>query len=204
VLPGPPVSAPRHAAPLARASAHTPAAAIGPRYRRSRPSVARAPPPYPVTRQRRRPRPSVGGRCRPPKLSPTAPGAPSLFPVFPSMRRRTPDPLSLFPLCRASELPQKAPAAVLLPFHPTPSHPCSSTLPPPSSFPELASRPQTPGPSLLSPISYETSPPSAFTGETLATLLLAFLGPHLTFLPLSPWCRTRVVSSVTTMPAPPP
>jgi hypothetical protein len=39
-------------------------------------------------------------------------------------------------------------------------------------------------------------------GEPLAAPLLAFLGPHLTFLPLSPWCRTRATSSATTVPAP--
>jgi hypothetical protein len=209
VLSGPLVSVVCHGVLLTCTSARTPAAATGPHYRRSPLSAARAEslaPRRPLlscgngTARASRPGTSAGRPSYPPLC--LGPLLSSLFSPPHDVEPRT--PLPLFPLYRTSEPPQKASATVPLPFHPAPLHPRSSTPPPPPSFPKLAHRPRTPGPSLLSLISPETSSPSAFTGEPLAAPLLALLGPHLTFLHLSPWCRTRAASLVTTVPAPPP
>jgi hypothetical protein len=109
-----------------------------------------------------------------------------------------------FPLCHMPEHSQKPSAVVPLPFSPrffAPALKHAATSP---SFPELAHRPRTPGPRFSPLISPEMLPPSAFTSELLATLRLALLDPHLILLSLSPWCRTRAASLVTTVPAPPP
>jgi hypothetical protein len=101
-----------------------------------------------------------------------------------------PDPLPLSSPPAPPSHHKKALTVVPFPlFCPALSHPRSSTPPPPPSS------------ALLDFLQDAVVRP---LGEPLAVPLLAFLGPQLTFLPLSPWCRTRAVSSATTVPAPPP
>jgi hypothetical protein len=142
MLPGPPVSA--LTPPLPRSLSLPPAPSHcppGPNVARSHLSaahvhVAHAPPPSPITRQRHRPRPPTGGRCKPLSRPRRSRGPLSLFPIFPSTRRRTPDPPALFPLRPRHRAAIKGAARRCSPFFtPSPSstpecHALSSTTPP--------------------------------------------------------------------------
>jgi hypothetical protein len=98
------------------------------------------------------------------ELSPpptTAPRPPSLFTIFPSTWRRTPDPLPLSSPPTPPSCHKRCRSPSHSPFHLAPSHLHSSTPPPPPSFLESAHWPQTLGPSFSSPISPETPLSSA-------------------------------------------
>jgi hypothetical protein len=172
VLPARLVSAPRHAAPLTHTSACTPAAATGPRCRPARP-VSRAVPPHVCCRPplfTARARDACAARhCQSSRVravlahvtDPPSDRAGPLLRFSPphGAKPRTPLPLPSPPVPPSHH--KKVSATVLLPFRPAPSYPHSSTLPPPPSFLESTRRPRTPGPSLPSPISFKTPPPSA-------------------------------------------